>query len=319
MTVTIAQQVNFINHDPDRFVFWTPPPGATVHTGAADHPVSLPLIPLPLHRAKGSGDEPTDDAIGQGVYDYLRQFPDCQGNSAYAALLRDAYPHCLDDLASHAVMLDAKRVEPAYVFRKLTALKILCLLEPDNAGLLLQLGRGFFELAHEFVELPRFARHLRESLRYGQELLARNPESPEALALLAEIDLLLGDTPAGEAKWRRLAAISPQPERDADFQRRCALCTEAAYAGISLAGELERVAEALELHGGGEEQAAVEVLEAVESRQLLVTQLPSAGFYWLLGVCRLNCGDAGGAAVALHRALDLEPGHPAVLEALEKL
>lgn len=319
MTLTPLQEADFLNHDPDRFLFWTPEPGATVQTGAVDQPLSLPRIPLPLHRSKASGEEPSADAIGQGVYDYLRQFPDCQGNAAYAALLRDAFPHCLDDLASHAVMLDAKRVEPAYVFRKLTALKILCLLEPGNPGLLLQLCRGFFELAHEFVELPRFARHLREALRYGQELLAREPESPDALALLAEIDLLLGDTPAAEAKGRRLASIIHHPQRETDFQRRCALCTEAAYAGISLAGELEAVAEALELHSRGEEQAAVEVLEAVESRQLLVTQLPSADFYWLLGVCRRSCGDAGGAVVAFHQALAIEPEHAAVLEALENL
>ncbi|MHB8710670.1 MAG: hypothetical protein ACYC9T_00005, partial [Trichloromonadaceae bacterium] len=118
------------------FVFWTPPPATTVEVGADRHPFPLPILPLPVHRQALAEGVPNDAAVGQGLYDYLRQFPDCPHNSVYAELLRDAYPHFLADMGAHILMLENKDVDGHYVRRKLSYLKILALLEPGNAGLL---------------------------------------------------------------------------------------------------------------------------------------------------------------------------------------
>ncbi|NJC86947.1 MAG: hypothetical protein FIB02_00190 [Desulfuromonas sp.] len=303
----------------ERFTFWMPPRGAVVLAGAERHPVPLPEYPLPLHKGDPADGPPSDTAIGQGVYDYLRQFPDCDGNTVYAELLRDAYPHFISDLASHAVMLDAKQVESAYVLRKLTCLKILRLLDSHNYGLLLQLARGYFELALDFGELARCRQHLREAMRFGQELLAIAPADPSGLSLLAEIDYLLGDYPSAAIKWQRLAAHIEDSSVRERIAARLAACPDVGSSETALVDDLEAIAEAMRLHALGDNAQATLLLERLEEEGRLISMLPSADFYWLLGICRQDCGDAGGAFRALHTALELEPGHPAAQAALAAL
>lgn len=307
------------NCAPDCYAFWLPPAGAVVLVDAERRPFPLPAIPLPVLRQDLADGSPSDAAIGQGVYDYLRQFPDCECNTAYAELLRDAYPHFISDLAAHAVMLDAKQLEPAYVLRKLTCLKILRLLEPLNYGLLLQLSRGYFDLALDFGELASCRQHLREAMRFGQELLAAAPDDPQALSLLAEIDQLLGDLPAAAAKWRRLAAQVSDPTLLARIEARQLVCAREADDETALVDDLEAIAEAMRLHALGRNTQAVALLERVEEQGRLLATLPSADFYWLLGICRQGCGDRAGTAVALHKALAIEPDHAASLAALDAL
>jgi hypothetical protein len=307
------------NLAPDHFVFWTPPVGATVLAGAERQAMELPAFPLPVHCRELQEGIPSDAAIGQGVYDYLRQFPDCEGNILYAELLRDAYPHFITDLAAHAVMLDAKQVEPSYVFRKLTCLKILFLLDRRNSGLLLQLCRGFFELSLEFIELAGCRQHLRDAMKFGQELLAVDAENPQALSLLAEIDLLFGDAPAAVNKWRRLAAQVGDPAILARIDTRIAACAFDDSSDTTLVDELESVAEAMHLQTLGDHGGATCLLERIEETGRLTSILPSADFFWLLGVCRRDSGDIGGAFVALEKALALEPEHPAAKAALNAL
>lgn len=307
------------NLAPDRFFLWMPSHGTVVLAGADRQPVALPEFPLPLHNNADNGGIPTDEAIGQGVYDYLRQFPECAGNTVYAELLRDAYPHFVSDLAAHAVLLDAKDVEPAFVARKLTCLKILCLLEAHNLGLLRQLCRGYFELALEFSELASCRRHLLDAMRFGQNLLAIDADDPLALSLLAEIDFLLGDAPAATGKWRRLATQTSDPLVRERIAARVAACSFSECPETALVDELETVAEAMRLHASGDDAMAADLLGRIEEVGQLTTTLPSADFYWLLGVCRQGAGDIGGALRALHLALQLEPDHAGARAALDSL
>ncbi len=304
------------NQAPSRFVFWQPPAGSTVETGAEQLPVALPEYPLPILRTDFTAGEPIAAQIGQGVYDYLRQFPDCAGNAIYAGLLRDAFPHYLADLAALAVMLDAKDVEPAYVLRKLTALKILRLAEPGNRGLLGQLCRGFFDLALDFAELANCRSHLLEAMRFGQDLLRLDPGDRQARGLLAEIDLLFGDTPAALGKLQQLLQALEDDEAAGRLRARMTELARQEYVEVSLVDELESVAEAMRLHLAGDNRAATALLEQVEEQGRLPQILPSANFYCLLAYCRRGCGDCSGAAVALHKALEVEPDHAAALAAL---
>lgn len=304
------------NLAPNRFILWRPPTGTMLEVGADNLQVELSEFPLPVLRAGLADEAPTTVQIGQGLYDYLRQFPDCVGGSVYAGLLREVFPHFLSDLAAHAVMLDAKELESSYVVRKLTCLKILRLADPTNTGLLRQLSRGYFDLALDFAELAACRRHLLEAMRFGQELLKIEPDDPQALTLLAEIDVLFGDTPAAVGKWRRLLAALADEEIAGKVAARMATLMQQGHPEVALVDELESVAAAMQLHLRGDHRGAVAILEKIEEQGRLPKELPSANFYCLLAYCRRGCGDSRGAVVALHKALEIEPGHLAATAAL---
>jgi hypothetical protein len=94
------------------FRFWTPQAGATIEVGAERRQFPLPQLPLPVRSVCG---DPEAHDIGQGTYDYLRQFPDAPSAELYAELLRDAFPHFLSDLAAQIVMINEKEVDAPFV------------------------------------------------------------------------------------------------------------------------------------------------------------------------------------------------------------
>ncbi len=318
------------NLDPKHFVFWQPPASYMIHVGPDQQPVRLSQIPLPIKCTdlKASFDNnsanPSDNAIGEGVYDYLRQFPDCLHNVTYALLLRDGYSHYLADLAAHVVMLDAKDVEPAYIFRKLTYLKILLLLDPVNSGLLSQLSQGFYGLAMTFTELPQVNRHLLEAMRFGQDLLKLKADDQSALNLLAEIDILFGDYPAAITKFRRLlASLSDQKSAKADqkiaerIEARLESCLEVGFPDHPLIDDLERIGDAMQLYAAKDYSLATELLERLEEDDYFMSELKSADFLCLLGMCRIKSGDQAGAFDALSQTLEIEPEHEQARKVIE--
>lgn len=310
--------LNIDNLDPQHFAFWHPPAGATVHAGPEQQPIPLPQIPLPI-KIKDKDSGPGDHAVGEGVYDYLRQFPDCQYNSEYVKLLRTAYSHFLADLAAQVVMLDNKDVEPAYVFRKLTYLKILRLLEPDNAGLLWQLAQGFYGLAMTFAELPQTRRHLLNAMRYGQDLLKLLPGDHAALNLLAEIDILFGDYPAAITKFGRLLESIHDRNTADNIETRIQDCIKIGLPDHPLVDDLEQIGGAMRLYAARDYQQATELLERLEEDHYFISEFRSADFYCLLGMCRNKTGDRAGAFDALSQALEIAPDHAQAREVLESI
>lgn len=306
------------NLDPHHFVFWQPPVGHVIHVGPEQQPIPLPLIALPIKIAAGNG-LPDDNAIGESVYDYLRQFPDCLFNKDYAELLQTGYAHFLADLASQVVMLDKKDVEPAYVFRKLTYLKILRLLDADNTGLLWQLAQGFYGLAMTFSELPNVRRHLLEAMRFGQELLKRKGDDSAALNLLAEVDLLFGDYPAAISKFHRLLDVLSGQSVAVKIQLRIDSCLEIGLPEHPLVDDLECVGEAMQLYTTRAYSIATELLDRLEEDDYFMTEFRSADFFCLLGMCRNKNGDPAGAFAALSQALELDAGHELAREVIESI
>jgi tetratricopeptide (TPR) repeat protein len=312
------------NLNPQQFVFWLPPEGYTIHVGPEQQPVGLPPVPLPVKIADMEAFEdtegpPDDNAIGAGVYDYLRQFPECLNNREYAELLRDGYSHFLADLAAHVVMLDKKDVEPAYVFRKLTYLKILRLLEPDNAGLVWQLAHGFYSLALTFTELPQVRRNLLDAMRFGQHLLKLKPEDPAALNLLADIDILFGDYPAAINRLRKLLALLTDEATITKVMSRLERCVEIGFPEHPLMDDLECIGHAMQLYSAENYALATELLELLEEDAYFMSELKSADFLCLLGMCRLKTDDRSGAFDALSQALEMDPGHDQARAVLESV
>ena len=297
------------NLDPQNFVFWQPEAGDVTHVGPEQRQVPLPQVPLPIKISLRGENPPSDNAIGEGAYDYLRQFPDCQHNLDYALLLQQAYAHFLADLAAHAVMLDAKDVEPAYIVRKLTCLKILRLLEPDNTGLLWQLTQGFYDLAMTFSELPQVRQFLLEAMRFGQDLLKLNPDDQAALNLLAEVDLLFGDYPAAIAKFQRMLAATNDHGLAGRIEARIESCLEMGYPDHPLVDDLELIADAMQLYAARQYRMATEILERLAEDEYFQKELLSADFLCLLGMCRIKTSDQAGAFEALSQALEINPDH----------
>ena len=315
--------LNINNLDPRHFVLWQPPAGHMIHVGPDQRPVHLPQIPLPIKLddlKTNTGDNtanPSDNAIGEGVYDYLRQFPDCLHNVDYALLLREGYAHYLADLAAHVVMLDAKDVEPAYIFRKLTYLKILLLLDPANSGLLSQLSQGFYNLAMTFTELPQVCRHLLEAMRFGQDLLKLNADDQSALNLLAEVDILFGDYPAAITKFRRLLDSLTDQKIVERIEARLESCLEVGFPDHPLVDDLEQIGDAMQLYAGKDYSLATELLERLEEDEYFMSELKSADFLCLLGMCRIKTDDRAGAFDALSQALEVEPEHEQARKVIE--
>jgi len=313
------RDINLNNLDRQHFDFWQPPAGHVIRVGAEQQPVLLPQIPLPLKRKSEDEFNPSDNAIGEGLYDYLRQFPDCLHNTDYAHLLRQAYTHYLADLAAQVVLLDAKDVEPAYVLRKLTYLKILRLLEPENTGLLWQLCRGFYGLAMTFAELPAARSHLLDAMRFGQNLVKLDPENSSALNLLAEIDILFGDYPAAVTKLQRLLEIVSDRQLAEHIKSRLEVCIATGFPGHPLVDDLEAIGAAMQLYAAKEYRMATELLERLEEDEYFMAELKSADFLCLLGLCRQKTGDRGGAFDALSQAIEMAPDHEQAREALQSI
>jgi tetratricopeptide (TPR) repeat protein len=301
------------NLNPQQFTFWMPPEGRMVHVGPEKQPVALPLVPLPVKiedmEKLEKSQSPGDNAIGEGVYDYLRQFPECLNNQEYAELLRDGYSHFLADLAAHVVMLDKKEVDPAYVFRKLSYLKILRLLEPDNAGLVWQLAHGFYSLALTFTELPQVRRNLLDSMRFGQNMLKLKPEDPAALSLLADIDILFGDYPTAINRLRKLLELVTDEDMATKVRARLERCVEVGFPDHPLMDDLECIGHAMQLYSAENYALATEMLERLEEDAYFMSELKSADFLCLLGMCRLKTEDRSGAFDALSQALEIDPEH----------
>lgn len=310
--------LNINNLDPQHYAFWQPPPGSLIHVGPEQLPIPLPQVPLPI-KLKDMDNDPGCNAIGEGVYDYLRQFPDCLHNSDYAELLRDGYAHYLADLAAQVVMLDKKEVDPAYVFRKLTYLKILRLLEPDNEGLLWQLAQGFYGLAMTFTELPQVRRHLLNAMRFGQELLKHKADDHAALNLLAEVDILFGDYPAAISKLSRLLESLTDQHIAETIQTRLESCIDMGLPDHPLVDDLECVGEAMQLYAMQDYSLATELLERLEEDDYFITEFKSADFLCLLGMCRSKTGDRAGAFDALSQSLEIAPGHEQARAVIESI
>jgi tetratricopeptide (TPR) repeat protein len=304
---------------PSAYAFWTPPAGATVAVGAERQPFPLPSIPLPLHPAALAAGDPDDAAIGQGLYDYLRQFPDCLHNRAYAELLRDAYPHFLADLGSQILLLENKDVAGHYVRRKLAYLKILALLEPENVGLLQSIGITCYDLGMTFSEFGQARQHLLGALRFLQRAQRLEPASGYLTNYLAQTNYLLGDFPQALTLWRQLAPELPEGPAKTALLKKLADLEQGAVPDHPPVDDLERVGLAMSCYGNREPAAACEILERLEEEGTMLREFPTPDFYYFLGICRSQCGDAAGAFAALEQGLELDPEHEPSLQARERL
>ncbi|MDT8422934.1 MAG: hypothetical protein RQ724_04075 [Desulfuromonadales bacterium] len=292
--------------DPEEYVFWRPAPGHSLTVGPERKEVLLPEIPLPLKK-NNLTDNPGYDLIGSSIYDYLRHFPDCPNNAVYAGVLRDAYPQNIADLGAQIVMLEHKEVDAPYLRRKISYMKILLLLDPENVGLLQRLGMSCYELALVFSELYESRRNLLIALGYLCQAERVTSPDPQTLNLIGQINFLLGDFPVATRYWRLLldhvAAFPGRQELIGRIER----LNDEPVPDEPLIVELESVAVAAQLYTRREYNEALIRLETIEESGSLPRDLPMAPFYYLLALCRDRTNDHAGAFDALEKALTVDP------------
>jgi tetratricopeptide (TPR) repeat protein len=294
----------FSGNDGD-FLFWTPEADDVVLVGPEQRAVPLPQRPLPIYaHATRGGQRPDDDALGAGIYEYLRRYPDCEEGYYLAELLRESYPHYLGDIAAQVLMIDEKEVDAPFLRRKITGLKILALLEA-RPQLYYQLGRSYFELATIFTELPHCRNHLLAAREYLRRALQLEAADPACLNLLAQIEAWFGMNDEARRLWQQAAVLVAEPTRAALLQRVAEL--QSAHMETPLIDELEALGATLVLIGSGDFAQALVILDRLQEQGRVMAELPAAEFYYLLGHCREQCNDPGQALVAYVQALELDP------------
>lgn len=310
---------NELSLDPEHFTLWAPEAGMTVPVGPEQTPVPLPFVPLPIHPEALKEGAPSANAIGEGVYDYLRQFPDCLRNRPYAELLRDAYPHYLADLGAQILMLDHKEVDSFYIRRKISYMKILSLLDEENLGLRLRLGIEYFQLSQMFSEFAEARAYLLKAMGYLQEVVKAQPDNLQALNVLGRIDFLFGDYPSAVARWRQVVDKLPPGEARESLSEMVARLQGQEPPETPLIDDYEHIGAAMELYGQGHFEEAVTTLDIIEERGRFTAEIPCCEFYYFLGMCRSRMGNTGGAFEALEKALELTPDYIPAQEAMDRL
>jgi tetratricopeptide (TPR) repeat protein len=315
----VRENVSKDSLESDAFLIWTPEVGRSVAVGADRRTLPLPRIPLPVHREDVSDDGPSDDAIGRGLYDYLRQFPDCPYNADYAELLREAYPHYLADLGAQIVLLDSKEVDAPYIHRKITYMKILSLLDPGNGGLLQRLGMACYDIGHMFSELGFSRCHFLAAMGYFQRSLKCLPGDPTSLNYLGQIDFILGDYPGAARYWAAVISAMDEGAGREGLRQRISRIEAREVPDHPLVDDLEAIGEAMALYGKGEIREARTILDSLEEKGTVPAEFPSPEFYYLLGMCRGKEGEVGGAFEAFEKSLELDPDYAPAREGKDRL
>lgn len=303
----------------DAFLIWVPEEGRSVAVGAERHSLPLSRIPMPIHREDLANDGPADDAVGRGIYDYLRQFPDCPHNLEYAELLREAFPHYLADLGAQIVLLDNKDVDAPYILRKITYMKIFSLLDPYNGGLLQQLGMACYEVGHMFSELGRSRFHLLAAMGFFQRSLKSLPGDLTSMNYLGQIDFILGDYLGAARRWTSVISVMEEGSARDALKQKLERIDRRKVPDHPLVDDLEAIGEAMELYGRGKVREARMVLDGLEEEGTVPAEFPTPEFYYLLGMCRAKEGEIGGAFEAFENALEIDPDHAPALEGKNRI
>jgi tetratricopeptide (TPR) repeat protein len=262
-----------------------------------------PLIPLldEDFASLETGGVPDYDMVGRGIYQALRLDPDCIGAAAYAAVLKDAYPHIISELGGQIIMLEAKEVDTPYIDRKIVSLKIMALLDPDNTDLPLEIARAYVDKGSRLSSLQHAVTCWYAAEKHLKTALARNPGDIHAAYEYGEALYVLGRYEQAAETWSELTDLLDPTQRAR---------VEARVAGI-LAGKvpivppldyLTALSVAVEQHYSGFSDDAAAIITDVLADQIFAEQFPLKEVYYLLGTCYQEMGLMAEAAEAFKRS-----------------
>jgi tetratricopeptide (TPR) repeat protein len=286
--------------------YYTPPAGFVL--SGRDGMVCIPWDgkpPIPVQDEDfpivEGGATPDYDMVGRGIYQTLRQNPECAFAADYAAVLKEAYPHIISEVGGQIIMLDAKEVDTPYLDRKINALKIMALLDPDNAGVPLEIARTFSDKGSRLSTL-----HQAVSCWYGAEkaltkALELDPANHHAAYEYGEALYVLGRYEQAAAIWQAISAshgISGQRKIEA----RIAAILAGKLPLVPPVDYLTAISVAVEAHHAGRNDDAAAIIEDVLADPVFAEQFPMNEIYYLLGTCYQEMGMAHEAAEAFKRS-----------------
>lgn len=301
-------------------VYYEPPAGSQV-TGL-DGKVVLPLGPEPLPLLeedvqKLAGDPPGYDEVGRGIYQALRSDPGCRHCERYAGMLK-GYPHYVSELATNVLMLGEKDVEVPYLERRVKLLRVLALMEPEDANFPLEIGATLLEQGLRFSALHLSTVTLYKAEAYLEKALRLAPDLLKAKSSLAEVYFLLGKYDKAAVLWRELV---PGVEGDsaAELHARLERIEKGELPKVPAVDYLEAIACAMSLREDGAFQEAAAILNDVMADAWFSLEFPMAEIPYLLALCCQDMGGAGDARTYLRQALRLNPEFSEAKSLLEKL
>jgi tetratricopeptide (TPR) repeat protein len=279
-------------------------------------------LPIPLLEDDGAnipeGGCPSYDVIGRGIYAALRANPDCLHGDRYAALLKDAYPHFLNEMASHILMLDKKDVEIGYLDRKITYLKIFSLIEPDDSRFPLEIGVAYLDRGVRYEALHLATSSLYQAESYLLKALEKSPDDLQVQRHLADVSYLLGNYER-TVSCGRTVMPGLKPEEAERLQRRLARIEAGETPRVPAVDYLEAVGFAFGCHEMGEYEEAAAVLEDVLSDLVLREELPMPEAWVMLSRCYQSLAMPRYAEDCLREALSIDPDHAEAGMALDNL
>lgn len=306
--------------DPVEYSFWMPPEGMTLTTGPDNQEISVPQILLPVHvKDLEKSATPSEKAIGEGLYDYLRRFPDCPKADEYAEILKEAYPFYLADLGSQIIMLEAKEVDPPYIRRKINMLKILALVDPKNFALLQKIGIAYFELALIYTELINVQREIGTARLWLEKARRLQPDDIGNLNYLAQICYFNGAYPQAKLYWKIIAEKLEEGDSKTELLNRVARIETNQLPAQPLIEKLEAIGIAMEHYHVEEYPEACIIMERLEEEGTLPAELPNPEFFYFLGLCREKTEELAAAFESFSKALELDPQHEAAQEGLNRI
>lgn len=266
-------------------------------------------IPVPLENADFkdlAGAEPGYDMVGRGIYTALRTNPDCSWNTVYAEWLRDAYPHLLAELASHIIMLDNKDVDVKYLDRKICYMRIMALLEPDNASLASEIGAACLDRGTRMSALHQCTVMLYRAEKYLSIAVNLSPDDLQSRLRLAEVDYLIGRYDAAARIWNDLLDEMKGDDRERT-NLRLKKISEGKVPRIPPVDYFEAVGVAFECYQSGAFEESSAILSDLLDDIVFVEDFPLPEVWHHLGLCYRNLAMPEKAKDCFNEALRLYP------------
>jgi len=291
--------------------FYTPPIHAIL--SARDGKVQIPYgdMQIPLLEedyASLNGMEPSYDAVGRGIYHFLRLNPDLPLAGRYASLLKEGYPHLLAELATHLVMLDRKDVDLPYLDRKINYLKIFALLEPDNHRFPLEIGTTFFEKGLTLAALGNTTVLLYRAEKYLRQAFAMKSDDVQTRHRLGEVSYILGRYEEAAGLWETILDQLPS-ELAEKLSRRIDQIRSTDLPLVPPIDYLQAVGMAIDAFEMNDfEEAAAIILDVIDALARY-DEFPLAEINYLLGICYVRLEIPLYAEQYLRQSLELRPGY----------
>lgn len=244
---------------------------------------------------------PDYDMVGRGIYQALRCNPDCTGAAEYASVLRDAYPHIVSELGGQIIMLEAKEVDTPYLDRKINFLKIMALLDPENAGLPVEIARAYVDKGSRLASMQYCVACWYAAEKHLKTALALKPDDRHAAYEYGEALYVLGRYQQAAEIWSSVMPLLESKER-AKVEARIAGILAGKTPAVPPLDYLTALSVAVELHSCGQSDHAAAIITDVLADPVFADQFPLNEVYYLLGTCYQEAGLMSEAAEAFKRS-----------------